>query len=194
MRMFTVLVAMTLLVAALSQMAVAQTPRITGRTLVIMGDGAWYRGQSVIDGVEAALATLPGVTVVIPRSRPWSLRDADLSGIESVVLIQKVEVHRQDQPQFSISFTGGSVSAILTKVRARVGLQFLRVIPGANYLEFVGAAEGGAEISGYTYFAGSFWQSGFGGSGSLALTTLLVMETSAMTEATNQALKQLGWK
>lgn len=158
MRIFAVLAAVAMLVVVVALLlpsnATAQNAAglVAGKTLVVFGDRVWNRNETVLVGVEKALADLPGVTVLIPRQRPYSLRDADLRDIETVVEIFAAEVVRREDRNQSIYLSGVSVSGTLTEIRVRLGLRLLRVIGGnAAYLELLGSREAEGSASGMTY-------------------------------------------
>lgn len=140
-----------LLFFAIPFVASAQTPRIEGRVLVIFGEGVGNRNEAVIAGVEQALAGMPGVTVLIPRSRPYSLRDAELAEIEIVVEIYLAEVVSRDDQSINVSMEGISTGGTRSTIRVRLGLKFLRVLGSGAYLQFLGTGEDEGSANGMTY-------------------------------------------
>jgi hypothetical protein len=123
---------------------------VSGKTVVIFGESVWNRSEGVISGVEAALRALPGVTVLVPRSRPSSLRDAELQGVDTVVEIFAAEVTSREDRYQSLYLGGVSVSGTLTEIRVRLGLRFLRVTGNSSYLELLGSREAEGFASGLT--------------------------------------------
>jgi hypothetical protein len=126
-------------------------PLVSGATIVLFGDGVWHRSGAVLAGVEQAFASVQGVTVLVPRNRPWSLRDAELAGVETVVEIFAAEVVSREDRHQSVYLGGVSVSGTTTTVRVRLGLRFLRVLGNGQYLQFLGTGEAEGSASGMTY-------------------------------------------
>lgn len=180
------IVFVTVLVAGvvLSVIPASAAPRVQGATLVVFGEHVWYRHEAVIAGVEQALSALPGVTVLIPRSRPFSLHDAELAGIEGVAEIYLAEVISRDDRGVSISIGGASVNGTRTTIRVRLGLRFLRVTGNGHYLQFLGAGEAEGSAEGLT--SASAYIPSFGSVGS---SSVLNLEAAAFR---NVALKILG--
>jgi hypothetical protein len=154
-----------------------ESPLVSGRTLVLFGERTYNRNETVIAGVERALADLPGITVLIPRQRPYSLRDADLRDVETVVEIFAAEVIRREDRYQSFYLGGIAVSGTLTEIRVRLGLRFLRVSGNAHYLELIGSREAEGFASGMTYTSAyTRW-------GSYAVTSYPNLETAAFKSA-----------
>jgi hypothetical protein len=150
---------------------------VTGRTLVLFGDAVWHRNETALAGVEQVLAGLPGVTILVPRQRPHSLRDADLRGVATVVEIFVAEViHREDRDKF-IHLSGVSIRGTFTLVRVRLGLRFLGVSDNAEHLELRGSREAEGAASGMTRV------STFTRWGSYVVTSDLNLETAAFAAA-----------
>jgi hypothetical protein len=166
-------------VLSAAQAATVQTADalVTGRTLVIFGDRVWHRNESVLAGVERALAGLPGVTILVPRQRPHSLRDANLQGVATVVEIFVAEViHRENHDKF-VRFGTVSVSGTLTVIRVKLGLRFLRISDSAAHLELRGSREAEGTASGMTRV------STFTRWGSYVVISHLNLETAAFATA-----------
>lgn len=150
MRTIVWLALFALMVAVLPQAATAQ-PLVQGNVLVIFGDGAGYRSDSVLAGVRQALAQVPGVTVLVPRTPIWSLQDADLAGVDTVVRIGAADVLLREDRNTGASNGGFSGQFTRTTVAVRLSLEFLRVIGNGAYLTFFGAREARGSASGTTY-------------------------------------------
>jgi hypothetical protein len=167
-------------VLSAAQAATVQTATpslVSGRTLVLFGDRVWHRNETALVGVEQALAGLPGVTILVPRQRPHSLRDADLRGVATVVEIFAAEItHREDHDK-AVHFSGVSIRGTFTVIRVRLGLRFLNVSDNAAHLELCGSREAEGTASGMTRV------STFTRWGSYVATTHLNLETAAFAAA-----------
>jgi hypothetical protein len=124
---------------------------IRGATVVVFGENVWYRNETVIIGLQQALTTIPGVSVLVPRSRFYSLQNLDLAGIETIIEIYRAEVISREDKNINFSVGGLTSYATLTRICVRLGLRILRVVGNGSYLQFVRSSESDGCASGITY-------------------------------------------
>lgn len=137
-------------VAGNSNQGVGFAEEIDGTVLVLFGEGVRGRSPAIIAGVEQALHEVLGVTVLVPRVRPHSLRDVNFAGVATAVEIVVADVVAVEDQSANIRIGDATVSGTVRTVHVRLGLRFLRVVGDGRFFEFMAAYKTEGIASGVT--------------------------------------------